>query len=96
MVYKVFQATFKNPIYNDFAKTCTQYWKFLEIKLSFDEIEKMSKCSLKKMLKENIARAAFRYMMEVKSTKSKIADLNYFGLEMQKYLLKNENTNLSS
>ena len=56
----------------------------------------MSKCSLKKMLKEHIARAAFRYLMEVKSTKSKIADLNYFGLEMQKYLLKNENTNLSS
>ena len=95
MVYKVFQATLKNPINNDFVKTCTKYLKFLEIKLSFDEIDKISKWSLKKMLKENIARAAFRYLMEEKNKQSKIADLNYFALEMQKYLLNNENTNLS-
>jgi hypothetical protein len=42
MVYKVFMATFENPVKNDFVATCKKYLKQLGIKLTFEEISEMS------------------------------------------------------
>ena len=47
MVYKVLKATQDNPVNNDFVKTCDKYLEILDIKMSFSEIEKMSKWSLR-------------------------------------------------
>ena len=48
MVYKVFKATSENPVKNDFVETCKKYLKQLDIKLTFEEISKMSSNRLKK------------------------------------------------
>ena len=42
MVYKVFEATVKNPVKNDFAQTCEKYLDKLGLKLTFEEIGLMS------------------------------------------------------
>ena len=54
MIYQVFIATWENPIKNDFVKSCEKYLSVLDIKLSFKEIELMSKWSLKKIVKSKV------------------------------------------
>ena len=52
MVYRVFQATCKNPIKNDFVKTCEKYLQTLGIVLTFEEIREMSTFTFKKIVRE--------------------------------------------
>jgi hypothetical protein len=49
MIYKVLEATQENPLKNDFVTTCERYLAHLEIKLSFEEISKMSQYKFKKI-----------------------------------------------
>jgi hypothetical protein len=90
MVFKVFKATQDDPVNNDFVKTCNKYLEILDIKMSFSEIEGMSKWRFKKLVKEKTQLAAFKYLMEKKNQpnkQTKIADLKYEKLEMQDYLI---------
>ena len=59
MIYKVFKATLENPLKNDFVRTCQKYLEKLNIKSSFEEIERMSKLTFKKLVKEKTKKAAF-------------------------------------
>ena len=52
MIYQVLKATCDNPTKNDFVKTCQQYLDDLDIKLCFQEIEKMSMWTFKKLGQE--------------------------------------------
>ena len=40
MVFKVFEATSKDPVKDDFVETCRKYMETLGIKESFKEIER--------------------------------------------------------
>ena len=51
MISQVLKATQENPLKNDFVFTCKKYMKILGIEFSFEEIEKMSKASFKKVVK---------------------------------------------
>jgi hypothetical protein len=96
MMHKVFKATLENPLRNDFVKTCQKYLEKLNMQFFFEEIEKMSKVSFKKLVKENTKKAAFKYLLKEKNKQSKIAHLQYERLEMQEYLMEgNKNTKLS-
>ena len=96
MIFKVFQAICDDPIKNDFVNICLKYLQILQINLSFKEIEKMSKFSFKKLVKEKAKIAAFKYLLEKKQTQSKLSNLNYADLRIQEYLLDgNQNTNIS-
>ena len=81
---------------NDFVKICEKYLQGLEINLSFEEIEKMSKMSFKKLVKEKTKEVALKYLIQQKNSQSKISTMNYEKLEIQEYLLDgNKNTKLS-
>ena len=96
MLYKVFEATAQNPLKNDFLKICEKYLQRLKINLSFEEIEKMSKMSFKKLVKEKTKEVALKYLIQQKNSQSKISMMNYEKLEIQEYLLDgNKNTKLS-
>ena len=86
MIYQVFKATLDNPLKNDFVATCQKYLKCLDINLSFDDIENMSKISFKKVLKEKTTIAAFSYLEGQKVNQKKIMDIEYSKLAMQHYL----------
>ena len=60
MVYKVFEATVKNPVKNDFAQTCEKYLDKLRLKLTFEEIGLISKGTFKKLVKEKTLEAGFK------------------------------------
>ena len=101
MMYKVFEATLNEPIKNDFVNVCKKYLEELKISLSFEEIRKLSKCKFKKIVKEKIEIAAFKYLIELKNSPgrdgkmSKVSNIKYEKLEMQQYLYENNNTNIS-
>ena len=61
MIFQVFKAMQDNPMNNDFLTTCTKYLDKLEIKLSLQEIGKMSKYSFKKLVKCKTEAMAFSY-----------------------------------
>ena len=86
MIFQVFQATSDNPIKNDFVQTCKKYLDELNINLSFEQIQPMSKWKMKKLLNEKISEAGFKYLIE-KISSQNISHIKYKKLEMQDYLL---------
>ena len=96
MIYRVLEATKENPANNDFVKTCLKYMKELNIELSFEELAKMSKWSIKKLVKQQTAKAAFKYLTDIQIKQSKISHIKYDDLQLQEYLLDgNRNTDVS-
>ena len=94
MIYKILKETSENPTKNDFVYTCKKYLKTLDLDLSFEEIEKMTKFSFKKLLKVKTISAAFAYLEEQKKKQKKIKDtVNYSKLEMQEYLVDGDRDN---
>ena len=96
MIYKILKVTSESSVKNDFVYTCKKYMKTLNLEITFEEIEKMSKFSFKKLLKEKIQYAAFSYLEEQKTKQKKIKDIVYSKLEMQEYLVDGDRqTNVS-
>ena len=88
MKFKVLKATCENPSKNDFVKTCLKYLNMLDIKMTFEEIEKMSNNKFKQMVKNKTEEAALKYLIKEKDKQKKIANLNYTSLTMQEYLVE--------
>ena len=56
----------------------------------------MSKYKFKQIVKQKVAEAGFKYLLEEKSRQTKIMDISYTKLEIQEYLVEgNKNTELS-
>ena len=86
MIHQVLKATIDNPIKNDFVQTCQKYLDYLNIDLTFEQIAKMSKWKMKKLVNEKVSKAGFRYLLE-KTTKQNISHIKYEELTLQEYLL---------
>jgi hypothetical protein len=86
MISQVLKATCDNSVKNDFVFTCKKYLETLKINVSFDEIEKMSSYTFKKLLKEKTRSAAFEYLEGQKNKQDKIKEIVHTKLEMQEYL----------
>ena len=87
MVFQVFQATCENPTKNDFVKICQKYLDTLDIKMTFSEIENMCNWQFKKLVKEKTSLAALSYLISQKNKQTKIKQIRYEKLEIQKYLM---------
>ena len=83
MIYKVLQATWENPIKNDFVNMCKKYLGILDIYLSFTEIEKMSQWSFKKLVKAKTEVAGLKYLLEQKANQTKSMEIKYENLSLQ-------------
>ena len=96
MIVRVLKATRDNPANNDFVKTCQKYLDKLNIQLTFEELGKMSKWSVKKLVNQKIADAAFEYLSDIQLKQSKISHIKYDELCIQEYLLDgNKNIEVS-
>ena len=74
-----------------------KYLKALDINHSFEEIAKLSKSALKKLLKEKSKVAAFKYLTGEKLKEKKICHIEYEKLDIQEYLLNGDrNINVST
>ena len=65
MISQVLKATWDNKVH------CDKYLETLEMNCSYEEIDKVSKYSFKKILKEKSKGAAFKYLMAQKLKQKK-------------------------
>jgi hypothetical protein len=64
--------------------------------MTFEELGKMSKWSVKQLVKSKTHKAAFSYLLKEKNKQTKIFHIQYSDLRMQEYLLEgNKNTEMS-
>merc|ERR1712105_196213 len=87
-IYKFLILQLQNPTKGDWASTCIQDLKDLEICLTFEEIKKMSKNQLSKLVKKSIQKKALEYLLQ--KQRSKGSEIYYEDLQMAEYLLPNE------
>ena len=87
MIYKVFQATCKNPSRNDFVKTCEKYLQNLGIVMTFEEITSMSTFKFKKIVEEKVKSAGFKYLIDQKNEPGKQTKMLIYNIRSWK--LKN-------
>ena len=89
MIKRFFKTQLKNPTKKDWVKTVEEDLKNLKIELNFDEIKKMSKASMKRLLNEAIDRKALQRLNIMKGNHSKVMKINHTKLKMQNYLRAN-------
>ena len=58
----------------------------LEISMSFEEIEGISKDAFKVIVKKNVKKATLEYLKKLQQTHSKAKNLTYDELDLQLYL----------
>ena len=52
MIYRILKATEENPIKCDFVITCKKYMETLKLKITFKDIENLTKLQFREILKE--------------------------------------------
>ena len=84
LLKKLFNLQISNPTKGDWASTCHEDLRKLEIKLSHQEIKEMTKCRFTDLIKEKIRGKALNYLKEKQSKKG--GKIRYENLEMAEYL----------
>ena len=79
------QLQLKMPSSGDWASTCVNNLKYLNINLTFREIQNISKKEYNTMLKRRINEVALKYLLDKKGKKG--SEINNMSLEMADYLL---------
>ena len=85
LIYKFLKLQLENPTRGDWASSCQMALKDLQINLSYEEIEKMTKKQFNSIIKESIQKRAFEYLISKKKSKGK--EIQYFELKMAEYLI---------
>ena len=88
------EAQLDTPVKGDWVTMVTEDMKELEISLTMEQIEAMSKEVFKEMIKTKVQKKAFKYLTKLKDSHSKARKIRYEKLEMQRYL-KPETENLT-
>ena len=87
MIYKFFNLQIQYPSKGDWASTCRNDLKHLDINLSMDEIQKMSISQFKNLVRTKCNEGAYRYLMNKRGSKGN--EINYSKIEMSEYLMPN-------
>ena len=92
-IYKFLQVQINNKtIKGDFASTCLNDLRLLRVNLSLEEIKIMKINQFKNILKSQIEKESFQYLLEKR--KSKGSEVQYDSLQMSEYLLPNNYLNI--
>ena len=86
-IYKVLQLQFQNPIKGDWASTCLQDIKDLEMDITLEEIKTVSLFKFKRLLKKHIEQKSLKYLKGKQGSKG--IDIRYPTLKMAEYLMPN-------
>ena len=85
LIYRFLKLQLENPTRGDWASSCLIDLKDLQINLSFEQIEKMSKKQFNSIIKESIQKRALEYLIRKKKSKGK--EIKYSELKMAEYLI---------
>ena len=90
LLHNFFEAQLKSPVKGDWVLRVKKDLEELEINLTFLEISQTSKSDLKKIIREKVKSAAFRYLSELKLSHSKSRNIKHGELKLQTYLQSNQ------
>ena len=90
---RVYLAQKESPVKGDYYKLVEDDFKIIGEKLKEEEISKITKETYKKNIKSKITKAAFQYLIEKQRKHSKVSNIKYKKLEIQKYMTSNIFTN---
>ena len=93
LINKVYCAQKRKMAKNDWVETVQNNLNEINLNLSDDSNFKISKKKFKKFIKGKINEAAFKYLNKIKSSHSKVKNINYEKVEIQPYLI---DTNFST
>ena len=71
MIFKFLELQFKQPTRGDWASTCIENLKQLEISETLDEFKRMTRNKFINILNERIKNIALKYMLERQGQKRK-------------------------
>ena len=77
---QILMAHSNNPCKGDFIELVQADAQQIGVSCNFEDLVKLSKNVLKRTVKEKVREAAFKYLLEIKSTHSKVAHINYKNL----------------
>ena len=86
LLSRFFYAQLENPAKNDWTEEVKETLKELNITLTFSEIQSMKKDPFQKHVKMKVKEAAFKALMNMKESHSKMDNLTYKKLDMKSYL----------
>ena len=95
LIRRFFEAQVQNPIKNDRASQVKIDLEQINMNMTIDDVVTAPTYVFKKTLKEKVKVAAFKYLTEIKVTKSKAKDLSYDCLSLQKYLSSNNSMTIA-
>ena len=77
LIRKVYSAQKADPTDGDFCQLVAADSQLLDCQLSDDQISSMTRYDLKTLVKAKATEAAFRYLLAIKETKTKMDNLSY-------------------
>ena len=95
MLRQVYDTLKEESRHGDFVSLTQSDKNALNIDISEEDIQLVSKWSWKKYLTEKVREAAFLYLTQENSSKEKTKNITFENLNMSKYLWENENRGLS-
>ena len=87
LIFKVLKAQMKYPTKNDWINSVETDLKYLDIYLSFDDIQALSKQQFKTFLHVTIQEKTLKYLNNLKNNHSKVSHIQHLVLDTQEYLL---------
>ena len=95
MIRRVYEEQKKDNKKGDFIDLIKCDMKQIKLDLEEEEIKSMSKAKWKTTVNEKVEAAAFEYLTNENSKKQKTKHIKFEKIEMNDYLVKNRNTNIS-
>ena len=86
MIQKIFEAQKIKPSPGDFIELVNNDLEMIGLKITEEEMRKISKQKFKKIVKTNVMNAAFIYLKDLQQTHSKMKNVHYEKFEISKYL----------
>ena len=88
LIHKFYKLQLENPTHGDWASSCMEDLKYLEIEMTLEEIKNTSEIRLRSILRKSISRKAFQYLTEKQGSKG--GEIKYSSLKMADYLLPHD------
>ena len=86
MIYQIFSAQWSQPTKNDWTSMVKQDLMDFNLEINLSNLKMKSEWSFKNLVKKKAHEYEFNELMNTKQKHSKLNDLNYTKLEMQRYL----------
>ena len=83
---KIYEAQKSNPSPGDFVKLVQNDLETIGLRISESEMRQTTKLRFKKMVKEHVQKAAYKYLISLQKSHSKMKNLKYEKFEISKYL----------